>query len=212
MHQLFSMSHAGRAAARALTALALAAGGAHADDLLGLYVGGAVGAARVEASPGSLVNPSGESLVGAGDFSANHSAFKVMVGVRPISLVGGELEYIDFGNPSGNLGAAPANVDLKGAAAFAVAYLPVPIVDITVKVGLARLQNTLAGTGEFKETGSSAQNSSLFQLDRTNTNFAIGGGVQYTIGSLGIRAEYERFEAAGGSPGLLTAGVTWTFF
>jgi|HubBroStandDraft_1064217.scaffolds.fasta_scaffold53444_3 hypothetical protein len=38
------------------------------------------------------------------------------------------------------------------------------------------------------------------------------GAVQYIIGSLGIRAEYERFEAAGGSPGLLTAGVTWTFF
>jgi hypothetical protein len=36
--------------------------------------------------------------------------------------------------------------------------------------------------------------------------------VQYIIGSLGIRAEYERFEAAGGSPGPLTAGVTWTFF
>jgi opacity protein-like surface antigen len=212
MQQLSSMSYSSRGAILALAALALATGAARADDLLGLYVGGSVGVARVEASPGSLVNPGGESLVGAGDFAANHSAFKVMVGVRPISIVGGEVEYIDFGNPSGNLGSAPANVDLKGAAAFAVAYLPVPIVDITVRVGLARLQNTLAGSGEFKETGSSVQNSSLFELDRTNTNFAIGAGVQYTIGSLGIRAEYERFEAAGGSPGLLTAGVIWTFF
>jgi opacity protein-like surface antigen len=212
MHQLFSMSRSGRAAAFALTALALATGAARADDLLGLYVGGAVGAARVEASPGSLVNPNGESLSNAGDFSANHSAFKLMAGVRPISLVGGEIDYIDFGNPSGSLGSVPANVDLKGAAAFAVAYLPVPVVDITVKVGLARLQNTLAGTGEFTYPHDTVAATSLFRLDRTNTNFAIGGGVQYTIGSLGIRAEYERFEAAGGSPGLLTAGVTWTFF
>jgi len=212
MHQLFSMSHSGRGTALCLTALALATGAARADDRLGLYVGGAVGVARVEASPGSLVNPSGESLIGAGDFAANHSAFKVMAGVRPISLAGGEIEYIDFGNPSGNLGSVPANVDLKGAAAFAVAYLPAPIVDITVKVGLARLQNTVAGSGAFSYPHDNTIVTSLFKLDRTNTNFAIGGGVQYTIGSLGIRAEYERFEAAGGSPGLLTAGVIWTFF
>jgi opacity protein-like surface antigen len=211
MHPLSSMFHSTRLIALTLAAVALVPGAARAEDLLGVYVGASVGVARVEASPGSLVNPSGESLSGAGDFAANHSAFKVMAGVRPISLVGGEVEYIDFGNPSGNLGSAPANVDLKGAAAFAVAYLPVPIVDITVKVGLARLQNTLAGTGEFTEPHDNVVTTSLFRLDRTNTNFAIGGGVQYTIGSLGIRAEYERFEAAGGSPGLLTAGVTWTF-
>jgi hypothetical protein len=195
-----------------VTALLMGAAAARADDLIGLYVGGSVGVARVEASPGSLVNADGESLVGAGDFAANHSAFKIMAGVRPISLLGGEIEYIDFGNASGNLGSVPANVDLKGAAAFAVAYLPVPIVDISVKVGLARLQNTLSGSGRFAEPMSSAETTSLFRLDRTNTNFAIGGAVQYTIGSLGIRAEYERFEAAGGSPGLLTAGVIWTFF
>jgi hypothetical protein len=109
----------------------MASGTAPAEDLLDVYVGGAVGVARVEASPGSLVNPNGESLSNAGEFAANHSAFKIMVGVRPISLVGGEIEYIDFGDPSGNLGSVPANVDLKGAAAFAVAYLPVPIVDVT---------------------------------------------------------------------------------
>jgi hypothetical protein len=193
-------------------ALLMGAVAARGDDLLGLYVGGSVGVARVEASPGSLVNPGGESLDSAGDFAANHSAFKVMVGVRPISLLGGEMEYIDFGNPSGNLGSVPANVDLKGAAAFVVAYLPVPIVDVTVKVGLARLQNTLAGTGEFTEPREILLTTSLFRLDRTNNNFAIGGGVQYTIGSIGMRAEYERFEAAGGSPSLLSVGVIWTFF
>jgi opacity protein-like surface antigen len=206
------MSHCSRLFAPTLAALALTAGVARADAPLGLYVGASVGTARVEASPGSLVNSSGESLSGAGDFAANHTAFKIMAGVRPIPLVGGEVEYIDFGNPNGNLGSVPASVDLKGAAAFAVAYLPVPIVDISVKVGLARLQNTVAGSGEFTVLHDSVATTSLFRLDRTNTNFAIGGGVQYSIGSVGIRAEYERFEAAGGSPGLLTAGVTWTFF
>ena len=187
---------------------------AKADDLLGLYVGAAIGAARVEASPGSLAsaNAEGEALVGAGDFAENHSAFKLMAGVRPISLLGAELDYIDFGNPNGNLGTVPANVNLKGTAAFAVAYLPVPVIDVMVKVGLARLQNTVAGTGGFAAVGSDLPTAAEFRLDRTNTNFAIGGGVQYTIGSWAIRAEYERFEAAGGSPSLVSAGVTWTFF
>lgn len=187
---------------------------AGADDLLGLYVGGAVGQARVEASPGPLMNSGagGSTLVGAGNFAENHAAYKFMAGIRPVPIIGAELEYIDFGRPSGNLGAVPANVNLKGAAAFAVAYLPVPVVDIIVKAGFARLQNTLSGTGGFEGVGSDSATNSLFRLDRTNTNFAVGGGVQYRIGSWAVRAEYERFEAAGGSPSLLSAGVTWTFF
>jgi opacity protein-like surface antigen len=183
------------------------------DDLFGLYVGGAVGDARVRASPGSLVSSQagGTTLLNASDFDATHSAFKVMAGVRPISLLGAEIAYMDFGHPSGNLGAAPSSVDLKGAAVFAVTYLPVSVVDVIVKVGLARLENTLTGYGSFGDVGSGYSTSSLFRLDRTNTNFAIGGGLQYAFGPLAVRAEYERYEAAGGSPSLLTAGVTWTF-
>ncbi len=186
---------------------------ARADDLLGLYVGGAVGDGRVEASPGSLVNSNldGKTLVGAGDFAQNHSAFKLMAGIRPIPIIGAEISYIDFGQPNGNLGSVPASVSLKGTAAFAVAYLPVPVVDIVVKAGFARLQNTLSGTGGFVGVGDDIVFNSAFRLDRTNTNFAVGGGVQYAIGSWALRAEYERFEAAGGSPSLLSAGVTWTF-
>jgi opacity protein-like surface antigen len=216
MRQLSSMldfANSGAAlAAAALLVLPMST--ALADDPLGLYVGAGIGEAKVEASPGSLVSSAeGElSLAGAGDFSANHSAYKFMAGIRPIPIVGAEVEYIDFGSPNGNLGSVPANVNLKGAAAFAVAYLPVTVVDIMVKAGLARLDNTLSGSGGFNPVGSDISTSSLFRLDRTNTNFAVGGAVQYTIGSLAVRAEYERFEAAGGSPSMLTAGLTWTFF
>jgi hypothetical protein len=41
---------------------------------------------------------------------------------------------------------------------------------------------------------------------------AGGGGAQYKFGSWAVRAEYERFNAAGGNPSLLSAGVTWAFF
>jgi opacity protein-like surface antigen len=200
-----------------------------AADVLGLYVGGAIGQAQVDA--GSLPNPS--PLAGApptfGSFNENHSAYKVMVGVRPVSIVGAELAYIDFGHPGGIVGTIPtgvgivseipvsADVNMKGPAAFGVLYLPVPVVDIYVKAGLARLQTT--GTTTFTVPapyaacvttgGTHCQFSRNFDL--TNTGLAGGAGVQVKFGSLAVRGEYERFSAAGGNPGLFSIGLTWTF-
>jgi hypothetical protein len=36
-------------------------------------------------------------------------------------------------------------------------------------------------------------------------------GAQYKFGSLAVRAEFERFNAAGEHPSLLTLGLTWSF-
>jgi opacity protein-like surface antigen len=46
---------------------------------------------------------------------------------------------------------------------------------------------------------------------RANVGFAAGAGAQFKIGSLAVRGEYERFNAAGGNPGLLTVGIIWKF-
>jgi hypothetical protein len=35
--------------------------------------------------------------------------------------------------------------------------------------------------------------------------------VQYKFGPFGVRGEYERFNAAGGNPYLLSLGATWAF-
>src|SRR5258708_10817046 len=172
-----------------------------AGDLLGLYVGGSAGQTQVEANAPSI-----------GDFKQNHSAFKVIAGIRPISLIGAELSYIDFGHPSGSINTVSSNVSEKGADAFAVLYVPVPIVDVFVKAGLARLQSTVnsvrGGVGTCTIT---APNCALFRLDRTNTSFAAGAGAQLKFGSWAVRAEYERFNAAGGNPSLVSLGLTWTF-
>lgn len=47
--------------------------------------------------------------------------------------------------------------------------------------------------------------------NRTNTGFAGGAGTQFKIGSFAVRGEYERFNAAGGNPSLLSLGITWRF-
>jgi opacity protein-like surface antigen len=179
----------------------LPTGPAFADDLLGLYVGGAAGQSQVEANAPSI-----------GDFKQNHSAFKVIAGIRPISLIGAELSYIDFGHPSGSINAVSSNVSEKGADLFGVLYLPVPVVDVFVKAGLARLQSTLTslkgGVGTCTTTD---PNCALFRFDRTNTSFAAGAGVQVKLGSWAVRAEYEHFDAAGANPSLVSLGLTWTF-
>ena len=164
---------------------------------LGLYVGGSVGQSRVEADA---------SGVTAGSFEQNHSAFKVMAGVRPIAVLGAEVAYIDFGHPSGGLGGQPADVKISGDAAFATLFLPIPVVDVYGKLGMARLDSTVNSTQVL--VGGALR---PFQLNRTETRLAAGAGVQFKLGAWAVRAEYERFDAAGGTPSLLSLGLTWTF-
>jgi opacity protein-like surface antigen len=193
----------------ALVLLAHPSANIFADDLLGLYVGGAVGQAHLETSV-SQVFADVTSATQTEDIDKSHAAFKVMMGIRPISLLGAEIEYMDFGESSGNLFGNPANISMKGAAAFGVLYLPVPLVDVFLKAGLARLAGT--ANGSICSPCACDICRDYFQLDRTNTSGAGGIGIQYRFGSWAVRGEYERFNAAGGNPNVLSAGVTWTFF
>src|ERR1700685_2569744 len=186
--------------AAAVAILLLPGGNAMADGPVGLYAGGAIGESRVEAdSAGYALN----------NFKEDHSAYQFMVGVRPVSVLGVEVDYIDFGHPRSTLNDAPADATLKGAAAFAVFYLPAPVMDIFAKAGLARLQSTLNGAQPVHPECLSCP--SLFSLDRTDTHFAAGVGAQYKFGPLAIRTDYEYFESAGEHPTVWTLGFTFSF-
>jgi len=50
-----------------------------------------------------------------------------------------------------------------------------------------------------------------FHQDSTDTRFAYGAGAQAKFLSLGVRVEYERISAPGGSPDLYSIIATWTF-
>jgi hypothetical protein len=171
-----------------------------AEDLLGLYVGGAAGQSRVEATAPYVQN-----------FHESHSAFKFMIGIRPISLVGVEIAYDDFGHPNRQNGFLATDVTMKGESAFGVLYLPVPIVDIFLKGGLARIDST-AGTGIVCSAGQPCPAlASLAPERRANVGFAGGAGAQFKIGPFAVRGEYERFHAAGGNPSLSSVGIIWKF-
>jgi len=65
-----------------------------ADDLVGLYLGGSVGEAHVR----SLDDLSSYSTYAPSlRFDESHLGFKLFAGMRPITFLGVEVEYADFG-------------------------------------------------------------------------------------------------------------------
>lgn len=174
---------------------------------LGLYIGGGFGRANVRVDSDTT-----HDLL---TFDESHAGWKAMIGVRPIAPLGAELEYIDFGHPDKTIAGVRTDARARAAGLFAVAYLPVPIVNVFAKAGAARLQSIAKGTLVTVQPGGQVcSNSSLtclFDSDHTETRFAYGAGVQFKVARLGIRAEYERISASGGDPSFLSAGLTWTF-
>jgi opacity protein-like surface antigen len=186
-------------------------GPANAADPLGFYIGGAIGRGHLGAGVGGFPGP-GPSLL-SDSFRGNHFAFQLVTGVRTISWLGAELSYTDFGDLRGSLFGYPARASMKGASALGALYLPTPVIDLYAKAGIARIQSTVAGAVQPCPTCvNPAQSPTVqFYASRTNTSFAGGAGVQYKLGAFGVRGEYERFNAAGGNPHLLSLGATWTF-
>jgi opacity protein-like surface antigen len=185
-----------------------------ADDLLGFYVGAAVGESHVRTAKEILGDTNYDY-----EFDGQHSAWKVTAGIRPISPLGVELEYIDLGNPSAGLTDADfgglSKADQKAVTLFGLGYLPLPVpfLDVYGKLGIARLHTATTEVSPipFCPAGFTSCRPTAFNISDSSTNFAYGAGVQSKIGSLAIRAEYERISASGGNPDLISLGVTWTF-
>jgi len=181
------------------------------------YIGGAIGQGQVAANVQNPFAANAPSVVPESDkFKESHSAFKVLIGLRPVSWFGAELSYVDFGDPNGTLFGHPANASMKGTSALAVLYLPVHFIEVFGKAGLARIQGDVSGYAPNGSLNNICEvgvpcGAPPFRQDQTSTTFAAGAGVQYGFGSWAVRGEYERFNFAGENPYLLSLGLTWTF-
>lgn len=184
-----------------------AIGTASAADPLGLYFGAAYGQSHVSARFDQVVPGS------AGELDSTDSAsFQGMIGIRPIPFLGAEVTYTDFGQRSSFGSGAPvagapfvtsAQASQKGEAAFAMLYLPVPLIDVYVKAGLSRITTDMSATYQLDGGTYTAYRS------RDDVGFAYGAGLQWKLGQWAVRGEYERFDAAGGHPSLLSIGMTY---
>jgi hypothetical protein len=197
---------------------------AFADDPLGFYIGAGIGESTVNGgNDGYGYGPDGYYL-GHHDF-----AWKVIAGLRPISIVGAEVEYIDFGHPGngngfyGGYGYSSAESHPRALAAFGVGHLPLPLpfLDIFGKLGVAHLRTEVSGYA-YAECGPGAACPAgnllpgtayltPFSQSRWDTRFAYGAGIQSSVFGVDLRAEYERISSPFGDPDLFSVGVTWGF-
>jgi len=185
---------------------------ARADNLLGLYVGAGVGQSHVRNDLSTFSNLNG--------FVQNHTGWKALAGIRPISFLGAEIEYADFGHPgvSGATSALPgfiysADVSQKAASAFGLLYwpLPVPILDVYGKAGISELRTRIHATASCAAGAACTGGPIASQQSFTDARFAYGAGVQVKLLGLAARAEYERINESAGSPDLYSIVLAWTF-
>jgi opacity protein-like surface antigen len=185
-----------------------------ADDPVGFYIGAGVGESTVRSD-----NP-GYGLPGY--YNDHQTAWQGVLGIRPLSIVGVEAEYIDFGQPSSR----HRNFDdprffgedshPRAAAVFGVGYLPIPVpyVDIFAKAGAARLRMdiTQLNTAPCVSGGNCPNVIGESRNSITQTKFAYGVGVQSKLPfGVTVRAEYERISSPFGDPDALMASAFWRF-
>jgi OmpA-OmpF porin, OOP family len=182
-----------------------------ADDPVGFYLGAGVGYSTVRSDDPAYGLP--------GYFNDHQTAWKVIGGIRPLPIVGAEVEYIDFGHPDHDFGASGyANYGLdthpRAAALFGVGYLPLPVpfFDVFAKAGIARLQTDVTTVvGSCAPPLTCVSQPVFYRQNQTDNRFAYGVGVQSKAWGFAFRAEYERISSQFGDPDALTVSATWTF-
>ena len=154
--------------------------GAHAADH-GLYVGGAIGRSSEAYDPYTF------NLHGA------NAGYDIAAGYRPFDALAGELSFTSFGRATGG----PNYVDTSAVGLFALGFLPVPVVDLYGRLGIADWR-----------TGA---NSPGLSFTRTGADVAYGVGAGMHFGSISVRVEYTRFTVSHTSDiDLAGVGLTWT--
>jgi hypothetical protein len=182
-----------------------------ADNPVGFYLGVGAGYSTIRSDDPGYGLP--------GYYNDHQAAWKAIAGVRPISIVGAEIEYIDFGQPGNNYGYRGFNSygfdsHPRAAALFGVGYLPIPVpfFDIFGKAGVARLQTDVTTVVALVTCPVNSYCPPIVtRQNKTDNKFAYGVGVQSKAWGVAFRAEYERVSSPYGDPDALTVSATWTF-
>jgi hypothetical protein len=166
------------------TALFLASAATMAADN-GIYLGASLGKANIDID-----------TINAPRIDGDDTGFKFLAGLRPLDWFAVEASYVNFGEvEQGRLA-----TESDGISAFGVFFVPVGPVDFFAKGGLISFDTNIDVDGI----------GTIYQED--GTDLAYGVGVQFRLLSLGIRAEYEKFDIDDvDDANMLSIGVTYTF-
>lgn len=166
---------------------------APAESHAGGYIGGSVGQAYIEVDTGDPTIPE--------NFDENDFGWKVMIGYEfdlPLNL-GIEAAYVDFGAPSGDIAGTQFEVDANGFAGFGTIGFDLGPLGVFGKAGV------IAWDAELSIDGFDAGSDD-------GTDPAYGIGVEFGLGGLDIRGEYEIFDIDDSEDvALLSVGIVFRF-
>jgi len=130
-----------------------------------------------------------------GSGSLDDNSFKLIAGVRPLDWLAVEANYIDLGSDK-NSG---ASVDGKAFTVSGLLLAEIGIVDLYARAGMANWKFD----GSFNG----------FSDSENGWEPTYGAGVGLHFGSIGVRAEYETFDAndVGTRVNTLSLSFTYTF-
>jgi hypothetical protein len=128
-----------------------------------------------------------------GSGSLDDNSFKVIAGVRPLDWLAVEANYIDLGSDSSN----GAKVSGKAFSASGLLIAEIAIVDLYARAGMVNWK--------FDGSFNGIKNS------QDGWEPTYGAGVGLHFGSLGVRAEYETFDASDIDTRINTVSVSFTY-
>lgn len=166
----------------------------------------ALGMSASVAAQGFYVGAAGlQSRFDSGEFDVEDvddedTGWKLIAGFRATPNWAIEGAYTRFGEAQAPAVAVGGPFEAKADAfsVFGVGLMPVGPVDLFLKVGAARIE----AEGNVGAV--------LFEDD--DIELAYGAGLQFNLGALGLRAEYEKFDTdVIGDLDVISAGVIFTF-
>ena len=127
------------------------------------------------------------------------SSFKVIAGIRPLDWIAFEVNYVDLGSDSQALApGVTSKLDASAVTGSVLLLKEFQIVDVYARAGLAhwKLDGSITGQDSDSETGD---------------EFTYGVGVGVHFGSIGVRAEYEKFEINDLDTDVNTLSLSFTY-
>jgi hypothetical protein len=158
----------------------------------GLYIGGGVGSSFVETNPQDL---GGEEL----KLDKTGFAYKFFAGVKVLNFLGAEGGYRSLGNVKDKFMDVEFESNTKGFDVFAVGRYEFVIAEVFAKAGYFFYDTevkTNLGVNDFKNS---------------DNDFVWGLGAGLKLGKIGVRAEWENFNAKDlKNLSMVTAGLTFS--
>ena len=160
----------------------------------GIYLGAALGRSYAEAnSTPDLPDVSGD---------LDDVGWRLYGGYRFDNFLGLELGYSDYGNPDVSSGDLSLQTESSAVTGFVLGHLPIGPIQLYGKAGFA-----------FWDTDAVASDGiDVIRQNFDGTDFAIGVGASFNVGSLGFRLDWERIDVdAPDDLSMISAGLQITF-